>query len=61
MGTFGETGKHMSAYITISKDEYESMQRTIAVLGDKELINQINLSKNAKTRDWTKVKRELGL
>ncbi|MBI4214778.1 hypothetical protein HY546_02175 [archaeon] len=56
-----ETGGHFATYVTISKDEYESMQHTIEILGDRELMDQIKESVNAKGVPWSKVKKELGL
>ena len=47
-------GPHKSEWITISTDEYESMQHTIEVLSDPDLITQIREGKrkNAPTRDF---------
>ena len=56
-----EVGKHETTYVTIPKDEYESMKRTIDILSDKELMQQIKASKTAKSRPWKKVKKDLGL
>ena len=61
MDILEETGKHTTTYVTISKDEYESMKRTLDVLGDDELMGQINESRNAKSRPWKQVKKEFGL
>ena len=54
-------GKHSAEWITISTDEYESMQRTIEVLSDKDLMEQIKegKKKTAKTRDFEELSREL--
>ena len=38
-------GRHQTEWITISVDEYESMQRTIEVLSDRDLMNQIEEGK----------------
>jgi PHD/YefM family antitoxin component YafN of YafNO toxin-antitoxin module len=56
-------GKHETQWITISVDEYESMKRTIDVLSDKELMAQIKRGqqKNAKSRDFNEVVKELGI
>ena len=54
-----EIGRHETKYVTISKEEYESMKRTIDILSDKELMKQIRESKTAKSRPWKKVKKEL--
>ena len=37
--------KHGTTYVTISKDEYESMQSTIEILEDGELMKMIRKSK----------------
>jgi PHD/YefM family antitoxin component YafN of YafNO toxin-antitoxin module len=39
------SGKHQTEWITISIDEYESMKRTIEILSDKDLMNQIEEGK----------------
>jgi hypothetical protein len=56
-------GKHETEWITISKDEYESMNRTIEVLSDKDLMTQINKGKhkNVKSRDFEEVAQKLGI
>jgi hypothetical protein len=56
-------GSHQSEWITISTDEYESMQRTIEVLSDSDLMTQIRegKKKNAPTRDFEGLARELGI
>ena len=59
MTVLREMGEHETSYIVISKDEYESMKRTIDVLSDKELMEQVRESKNAKSRSWKDVKKEL--
>jgi PHD/YefM family antitoxin component YafN of YafNO toxin-antitoxin module len=53
--------RHETRYVTISADEYESMKRTIEVLSDKELMEQIRASRTAKARPWKKVKKDLKL
>jgi len=49
--------------ITISTDECESMVRTIEVLSDKDLMEQIEEGKkdNVKIRDFEELARELGV
>ena len=49
--------------ITISTDEYNSMVRTIEVLSDKDLMEQIEDGKkdNAKIMDFEELARELGV
>jgi PHD/YefM family antitoxin component YafN of YafNO toxin-antitoxin module len=56
-------GKHETEWVTISKDEYDSMNRTIDVLSDKELMTQLKKSKakNVKSRDFEEVAKELGI
>jgi PHD/YefM family antitoxin component YafN of YafNO toxin-antitoxin module len=56
-------GPHKSEWITISIDEYESMQRTIEVLSDPDLTNQLRegKGKNAPTRDFEELAGELGI
>ena len=54
-------GPHKSEWITISTDEYESMQRTIEVLSDTDLMTQIGegTRKNAPVRDFEELAGEL--
>ncbi|MFA7304438.1 MAG: hypothetical protein WC015_08035 [Methanoregula sp.] len=49
--------------MTISKDEYDSMNRTIEVLADQEIMAQIKKgkAKNVKSRDFEDVAKELGI
>jgi len=56
-------GPHKSEWITISTDEYESMQRTIEVLSDPDLMAQIGEGKrkNSPTRDFEELAGELGI
>lgn len=56
-------GKHETEWVTISKDEYDSMNRTIEVLSDKNLMAQLKKSKakNVKSRDFEEVAKELGI
>jgi PHD/YefM family antitoxin component YafN of YafNO toxin-antitoxin module len=60
-------GKHETEWVTISKDEYDSMNRTIEVLSDKDLMAQLKRSKerskakNVKSRDFEEVAKELGI
>lgn len=44
-------------------DEYESMQRTIEVLSDRDLMTQIETGKreNVKIRDFETLAMELGI
>jgi PHD/YefM family antitoxin component YafN of YafNO toxin-antitoxin module len=56
-------GKHETEWVTISRDEYDSMNRTIEVLSNKDLMSQIKKGqqKNAKSRDFEEVAKELGI
>jgi len=56
-------GKHETEWVTISKDEYDSMNRTIEVLADRNLMTQIKKGKatNVKSRDFEEVAKELGI
>jgi hypothetical protein len=56
-------GKHATEWVTISKDEYESLNRTIEVLTDNDLMTQIRKGKrkNIKSRDFEEVAKELGI
>jgi PHD/YefM family antitoxin component YafN of YafNO toxin-antitoxin module len=56
-------GKHETEWVTISKDEYDSMNRTIEVLSDKDLMAQLKKSKakTVKSRDFEEVAKELGI
>jgi len=56
-------GKHETEWVTISRDEYDSMNRTIEALADKNLMTQIKKSKakNVKSRDFEEVAMELGI
>ncbi|HII98890.1 MAG TPA: hypothetical protein HA272_06495 [Methanoregula sp.] len=56
-------GKHETEWITISKDEYDSLNRTIEILSDKELMGQLRSSKakNTGSRDFEEVAQELGI
>jgi len=56
-------GKHETEWVTIPKDEYDSLNRTIEVLTDKDLMAQIKkgTAKNVKSRDFEEVAQELGI
>ena len=56
-------GTDKTGWITISTDEYNSMVRTIEVLSDKDLMEQIEEGKkdNAKIMDFEELARELGV
>ena len=44
------SGKHEVEWITISVDEYESMRRTIDVLSDRVVIEQIREAKKGRAK-----------
>jgi len=56
-------GRHETEWVTISKDEYESLNRTIEVLSDVDLMTQLKKGKrkNAESRDFEEVAKELGI
>jgi len=58
-------GEHKTKWVTISLDEYESMQRTIEVLSDKELMEQLKESeedvKHGRVQPYKEARKELGL
>jgi PHD/YefM family antitoxin component YafN of YafNO toxin-antitoxin module len=56
-------GKHVTEWVTISKDEYESLKSTIEVLTDKDLMTQIRKGKSnsTKSRDFEEVAKELAI
>lgn len=56
-------GRHRSAWVTISTDEYGSMKATIEVLSDPDLMGQLKKSdgdiKKGGVSDWNKFIKEL--
>jgi len=56
-------GRHETEWVTISRDEYESMNKTIEILSDKDLMAQIQKGRqnNVKSRDFEEVAKELGI
>ena len=56
-------GNHQTEWITISTDEYYSMQRTIEVLSDKDLMDQINAGRkgDVKVKDFDDLVKELDI
>ena len=50
MSEVARKGKHQTEWITISVDEYESMRRTIDVLSDKDLMEQVKEGKKKGTK-----------
>ena len=65
MPILNESPEHKTTYVTISRDEYESMKATIEVLKDKELMEQIRESEKAigegKVKKWKDLMKELDL
>ncbi len=57
------TGKHQAGWITISTAEYESMQETIEVLSDADIMKQLEegKEKDAQVRDFEDLATELGI
>lgn len=53
-------GKHETEWITISLEEYDSLNRTIAVLSDENLMDQIRKGqqKNVRSRNFEEVAKE---
>ena len=56
-------GGHETEWITISKNECDSMNKTIEVLSDEDLMTQIRKGKqkDVKSRDFEEVAKELGI
>jgi len=56
-------GGHETGWVTISTDEYESMARTIEILSDKDLMEQIEEGKkdNVRVMDFEELAQELGI
>ena len=52
-------GKHELEWITLPLEEYESLNRTIAVLSDENIMDQIRKGRGAKSRDFEEVAKEL--
>jgi len=52
-------GRHQTEWITITVDEYESMQRTIEVLSDRDL--EEGKREGVKIRDFEELAKELGI
>ena len=63
MAIIKEIGKHETTYVIISKDEYDSMKRTIEVLSDKDLMTQMKKSKEdikkGNVKKWDDFIKEL--
>jgi len=60
-----ESPEHKTTYITIPKDEYDSMKSTIDVLEDEDLMDQIKESraaiKEGKVKKWDDILKERGI
>jgi len=56
-------GQHVTGWVTISTDEFESMVRTIELLSDKDLMAQIREGKrdDANVMDFEELAQELGI
>lgn len=56
-------GKHETEWITIPLEEYDSLNRTIAVLSDENIMAQIRegRQKNVKSRDFEELANTLGV
>ncbi|RZN14828.1 MAG: hypothetical protein EF812_04515 [Methanosarcinales archaeon] len=54
-------GAHEAKWITISTDEYESMRRTIEILSDRDIMEQIEDGKkdSVKVIDFEELASEL--
>ena len=61
--TYKAHGMHDAGRVTISTDEYESMLRTIEILSDKDIMEQIAEGKedNVKIMDFEELAKELGI
>ena len=62
MAVVAETPEHKTTYVTISRDEYESMKATLEVLQDEDLMGQLKESEQAikegKVRKWRDFAKE---
>jgi hypothetical protein len=56
-------GKHKTEWITIPLEEFDALNRTIAVLSEENIMNQIRMGqqKNGKSKDFEEVAKELGV
>ncbi len=63
MAVLHETKPIKTSYVTITREEYESMKATIDVLSDTGLMKQIIESKNAvnegRVKNWDDLKKEI--
>lgn len=51
--------KHETEWITIPLEEYDSLNRTIAVLSDENIMDQIRKGRGAKSRDFEEVAKDI--
>lgn len=65
MSVLFESPEHKTTYVTISKDEYESMKSTIEILEDEEAMEMIRESRKAikegRVKKWEDILKERGL
>lgn len=54
MDVIHESPPHKTTYVTISRDEYESMKATIETIEDEEVMEQIRESRKAIKEGKTK-------
>ena len=54
-----------TTFVTITKEEYESMKATIEVLSNEDLMRQIKESKKAvkegRVKKWSDLMKEMGI
>ncbi len=48
-------------FITITKEEYESLKATIETLGDAEVMEQLKKSWKSSSKSLEDVKKEIGI
>ena len=57
--------EHTTRYVTITEDEYDSLVRTVEVLKDPELVEQLKKSKKdikeGRVSDWEDFMKERGV
>jgi len=50
-----------SKFVTIPREEYESLKATIETLGDAEVMEQLRKSWKASSKSLEEIKEEIGL
>ena len=64
-GNLIESPFHKTSFVTITKDEYDSMRETIEILSDKEVMGQLKESQKAirdcRVRKWDEFVKERGI